>query len=140
MKEASTEMMDMDRVTCSDCGSELNDEKDSRSPCENCGSTKRTFHCSLTCTVTANAYLKMKHKEFDVNWKGKKHKAARETTIGDDYQRKSGLWMKIRMIVDRKNNCYKKTLTNPKTGVIVYHSEEPLSDHVNRGAGRKKES
>ena len=133
-------MMDMDRVTCSDCGSELNDERASRSTCENCGSTKRTFHCSLTSTVTLDPHLKMKHKEFDVNRKGKSHKAAREATIGDDYQRKSGSWMKICMIVDRRNNWYKKTLTNPKTGEIDYHFEEPLSDHVNHGAGRKKKS
>lgn len=29
------------------------------------------------------------------------------------------------MIVDRKNNRYKETITNPETGEVIHHSDEP---------------
>ena len=129
----------MDNVRCSDCGTELVDEEGTHSKCKICGSTKRTFYVSIINSVTVNAYQKIKHEGYNLKRREGRHRAAQETTIGDDYQRKSGKWLKIYRIVDRIHDLYIETLSDPKTGEIVRDFKERLSAHTNHGTAKKKE-
>lgn len=122
----------MNNITCSDCGNELSSE--TNSPCRNCGSTNRNIH--LFDHGVGEEHMKLKVKEFDQNRKNSRHKAIRETTVGEDYQRKTETWLNIHMVVDRILNLYKKTLTNPGTGEIVRDVQEPLSEHKGYGAAK----
>ena len=61
-----------------------------------------------------------------------------ELQTGDDFYRKTGEWNRREKIEDRENDRYYEHIVNPKTGEIVHHCEEPLSQHRGHGAARKK--
>jgi len=46
---------------------------------------------------------------------------------GDDLHRKSGKWMKKEQLIDRAKDHYKEVVTDPETGSVVHHCDEPLS-------------
>lgn len=58
--------------------------------------------------------------------------------VGDDLNRKTGLWMKIKIIIDRDNDAYQETVSDPRTGQIIHHTDEPLSEHQGHGSARSK--
>jgi hypothetical protein len=61
-----------------------------------------------------------------------------EGRSGDDLHLKTGKWMLLERVIDRTKNWYKELITDPKTGKVVRHCEEPLSDHRERGSAKKK--
>ena len=63
-----------------------------------------------------------------------------EQVTGDDLHRKSGLWMKMLRMIDRRNNKYHEKITNPKTGEVVHECEEPLSAHTGHGNAKTKKN
>jgi len=57
---------------------------------------------------------------------------------GADLCRKTGVWMEKTRVIDRDNDLYKETVKNPKTGEVIHHCEEPLSQHKNHGSAKNK--
>ncbi|MCL5406738.1 MAG: hypothetical protein M1398_08505 [Deltaproteobacteria bacterium] len=85
----------------------------------------------LSDRVTVHANVKMKHKDAT-------GKELAESVSGDDLHRKTGKWMEKSRTIDRKNDWYEETVTDPETGRVVHRCAEPLSRH--RGHGSDKEN
>jgi hypothetical protein len=67
--------------------------------------------------------------------KGKPHL---EGKTGDDLHRKTGKWMFLERVFDHAKNWYKELITDPETGEVVRHCEEPLTDHGGHGSAKRK--
>ena len=39
---------------------------------------------------------------------------------------------------DRRNDWYAETVTDPTTGQVIHHCEEPLSKHLGHGSAKNK--
>ena len=63
-----------------------------------------------------------------------------ESVSGDDLHRATGQWNKLTREIDRENNLYKEVITNPESGDVLRHCEEPLTDHFGRGSAKPKSS
>jgi hypothetical protein len=61
-----------------------------------------------------------------------------EQRSGDDLQRSTGKWLKLLRIIDHKNDHYLEELKDPETGEILRRCDEPLSEHRDHGAAKKK--
>lgn len=61
-----------------------------------------------------------------------------EGKSGDDLQRENGKWMKKERIIDRENDHYREVVTDPETGKVIQHCDEPLSQHRGHGSAKKK--
>jgi hypothetical protein len=59
-----------------------------------------------------------------------------EAVEGDDLHRKSGIWMKLRRLIDRLNDCYLEIVVDPRTGETVHKTDEPLSEHRGHGSAK----
>lgn len=120
-------------ITCADCGAKLDPSADpagGRRPCPECGSTIRVTGVALQATVVADARMKG-HSKHAPGRKGK-HKWGREMWFGDEIYRKMKRWAKMERTADRDADYYRETFTDPKTGEVLHHCEEPLSEHRNR--------
>jgi len=123
---------------CGSCGQPI--EKDEGQPVENgnscpeCNSSPRTISFAVEETVTVREKLHLHWREAG------KRKPVCEQTHGDDYQRKTGKWVKLSRVIDRGNNLYHKTVTDPETGEVVHECKEPLSEHRGHGAAKRKDT
>ena len=124
------------QVQCDACGAPIdepsNTPPEKRSPCPSCGSTIRQIRVELAETLETHASLGYKAKS---QGKGKPYVEGR---TGDDLHRKTGKWMLLERVIDRAKNWYKELITDPETGKVVRHCEEPLTDHRDRGSAKKK--
>jgi hypothetical protein len=68
----------------------------------------------------------------------KKKKPFIEFKIGDSFWNLAQKWMNLIQIVDRRNNRFLKHVKDPKTGHVVRHVDEPLSEHKHRGSAKAK--
>jgi len=95
---------------CQSCGTEIFESAglalEDRSPCANCGSKSRSFHVTISDTITIHETLGIKGKR-----PGQK-KPFIEQKVGDDLHRKTGLWMKLKRIIDRDNDSYQETVSD----------------------------
>jgi len=109
-------------VFCGSCGQAINEDpgqpSENRIPCPHCGSSQRTINVSIQETVTVRE--KLRHQGRHAG----KGKPFVDQTHGDDLQRKSGIWMKLSRVIDRDNDLYHETVTNPKTGKVVHECKE----------------
>jgi hypothetical protein len=80
----------------------------------------------------------LKMKSVDPTQTGKR-RIRIERLIGDDLHRESGRWYKKVRVIDRDNNRYLETITDPKTDEVIRHCEEPLSDHQGRGSAKPQQ-
>ena len=124
-------------MKCGECGETLEEPFDlpleGRGPCPTCGSTVCHFEVTVNETLTIHDHVGMKARH------GSSGKPFFESKFGDSLHHKTEQWMLREMIVDRENNRYKETITNPDTGEVIHHCEEPLSDHRGHGSAKKKE-
>jgi hypothetical protein len=103
-----------------------------RQPCPNCGSLERHFAVTLDGRVNVSSSLGLKAKSRG------KGKPFMESKQGDSFSTSRGRWMRLLQIVDRRNNRYRKLVTDPETGEVIRDVDEPLSEHVGRGDARRK--
>lgn len=122
-------------VTCAVCSSPLKEKPclpiNQRHPCSICGSKKRHVSIEMQDSITLHETLYTKGRHS-----GKK-KSFFESVSGDDYHRKTGMWMKKIRVIDRDKNEYKEIVTDPKTKSVVHKCEEPLSKHTGHGYAKK---
>jgi hypothetical protein len=128
--------VDSKEAYCGECGQPLNESSENplkeRIPCPNCGSKKRNVRVSTFGSLTVHRQLRIKGRR-----PGEK-KPFIEQVCGDAFQRKSGVWMKLRRIIDRARDWYFEEVVDPRTGKIIHRTEEPLSKHQGHGSARKK--
>lgn len=117
---------------CKGCGSVLYEPSNSeRSPCPACGSMSRIHEVQVTETIVARDHMRMKGKH---NGKGRPFFDAR---VGASFYYKTQEWHHLERVIDRDNDLYIETIKNPKTGEIIRHIEEPLSEHQGHGSAKK---
>jgi DNA-directed RNA polymerase subunit RPC12/RpoP len=123
-------------VKCQACGEILNETTntpvDERRPCPKCSSKARHIEAVISETVKAYVRIDLKVRH------GISGKPFLKSVSRDDLHRKSGKWMLREIVVDRENDKYKEIVTDPATGDVVHHCEEPLSQHQGHGSARKK--
>ncbi len=128
----------IDQMHCAACGNAIDEPTNTlpvdRKPCPTCGSLARNLSVSLHETLLIREKWGMKHKRH-----GHK-KPIYESVSGDDLHRDTRQWNKLTREIDRENNRYKEVITNPESGKVLRHCEEPLTDHFNRGSAKPKSS
>jgi len=126
----------METIKCGECGHAIEeDHGDSvadRIPCTACGSIKRSFEICLKEGVSLGEKLGMKAKH------GKSGKPFFESVVGADMHRASGQYMHLERTIDREHDLYEEEITDPKTGQIVRHCKEKLSQHRGHGSAKCK--
>lgn len=121
---------------CKECGFQFQrNTSEKNNTCPQCGSNKIMFKLCLIETETEHELIKLKTK--DDRFPSKK-KMRKERTIGESQRKTDGKWMDLERFIDKDNDKYKKTIVDPETNKVVYHCEEPLSEHINRGSAKKK--
>jgi hypothetical protein len=80
--------------------------------------------------VTVKEFVKIQIREDG--------KAISEIRSGDDFWRKKNKWMNMNWVIDWKNNLYRKTITDPRSGEVVRHCEEPLDKHQGYGSAKHR--
>jgi len=123
-------------VTCKAWGVKLQESAsapvEGRQPCPNCGSLERHFALMLEGKVSVKSSLDLKAKGVG------RGKPLMEVKEGDSLSISRGRWMRVLQIVDRRNNRYRKVVTDPETGEVLRDVDEPLTDHTGRGDARRK--
>ena len=118
---------------CNQCGTlidePINTALDLRSPCPSCGSKARLYAIELMGEISLREKLKLKAR----HGKAGEVKPFLELQTGDDFHRKTGEWNHREKMEDRENDHYLEHIVNPKTGNIVHHCEEQLSQHQGHG-------
>ena len=123
-------------VNCGDCGRELAEDPsdgsvDARQPCPDCGSTSRNFKVWASDTIVFRTKIGAKARHPN------QRRPFHEQVVGADLHRKSGKWMHKERIIDRENDWYSETVTDPETGDVIYECHEPLSEHQGHGSAKR---
>ncbi len=117
----------MRRIVCYDCGSELKPEMEH---CQECGSKNRIIKSKIEERPDIKEKIHIKEK------KAGKKKPTRESIYGDEISKATGKWIDKKRIIDRKNDRYIETITDPETGEIIHHCDEKLSEHTGHGSAK----
>lgn len=124
------------KVTCSQCQTELSETTDKpfldRKPCPKCGSKSRHFEVLIQNELFFMSKLRMKGR------RGGKGRPFIESVKGDDLFKKINKWMKLERVIDRENDKYRETISDPETGQLIHRCEEPLSQHKGHGSAKKR--
>jgi hypothetical protein len=124
-----------DTIECSDCGSEVDvrgDEPEQRMPCEKCGSTKRSYHASVSESIVARDGIGVKAKRA-----GEKKPYIEDMAV-PDYSRSLEKIVHRERVIDRDNDRYFEKITDYETGEVVHHCDELLSQHQGHGDAKPK--
>ena len=133
--------MEKDRTeTCWQCGAQWVEKHPQleNSPCPNCGSTEgRTIGLTVESGMTFHDRVEGKvGPPRKIRPTSKKKRYPREFIAGDDFCIKTKEWMHKIRNVDNENDHYQETVTDPKTGEIIHHCDEPLSAHTGHGSDK----
>jgi len=125
------------KITCMGCGEKLDNSynMNPNKPCPKCGSKEQNI--TLTTSDSVELHDCIKGKVKDSRYPSKK-KIRQKFLQGDDKRKSDGKWMEKERLVDKDNDKYKEVVTDPETGKIVHHCEEPLSEHTGHGSAKKK--
>lgn len=122
---------------CTDCGAAIDivaDNLQSRTQCNVCGSTRRTYTVDITEKITAIDGYALKAKRI-----GQKKSYIEDRSL-PDYSRSREKHVRLERIIDRDNDRYFEKVTDYQTGEIIHHCEEPLSQHQGHGSAKYKKS
>jgi hypothetical protein len=122
-------------VSCSGCGASVPEPGgiEDRESCPACGSTARTFAVTFTDKAEAHDSLATKARHGNVG-KAKPH---REAFTGFDYHRDTKEWRQVSRVVDREGDRYTERIVDA-AGNVVRDVDEPLSDHRDHGAAKRR--
>jgi len=121
-------MSDEKGIFCKDCGANW----EGGESCKVCGSKNKLFKVHLSDHIVAHEKMRLKQKR-----KGYKRPIL-ESESGDDLFRKTNTWTKLIRIINRLKNSYEELITDAKTGKVIKHVKEKLTDHINHGSAKKK--
>ena len=123
-------------VVCANCDTALDETEaiplESRKRCPVCGSVNRKYfkNAKVTVKVMTKVGIKGRHPG--------KRRPFIETVSGHDLYRKTGKWNILKRVIDRENDEYAKIVTDPDTGEVLHHCEEPLHKHRGHGSAKNK--
>jgi predicted nucleic acid-binding Zn-ribbon protein len=129
-------------VKCNQCGKVLDEPSGTplhgRTPCPDCGSTARRAEKEIADASTTQSSIRGKGRDRPPGQPGSKSwlKMMSEPSWFRDGKK----WVHREKIEDRRNNWYTETVTDPDTGEIIHHHEEPLTDHRGHGSAKKKKN
>ena len=89
---------------------------------------------TMQATVGAKVHLGLKAKSASTGKRFLKQKQ------GDSFSATRGKWMHLLQIVDRRNNRYRKVISDLETGEVIRDVDEPLTDHQSYGDARRPSS
>ena len=126
-------------IICADCKAELPAEWMRQSvpenKCPQCGSIKKIININIAEHLEIHESLKAKGK--NVTMPRKKNPRV-DIFSGDDLRKSDNRWMKKERVIDKDKNLYKEIVTDPATGKVIHHTEEPLSQHSGHGSAKFK--
>jgi hypothetical protein len=130
--------VELGAVHCGACGIVL-DEKtnmpaEQRQRCSKCGSLTRRINVTCSDTLTLHSKLNLKARHAG------ERRPFMDQTVGDDLHRKSGRWMKLYRLFDRRKEprWYHEQIIDPETGEVVHECSEPLVDHTDHGSAKRR--
>lgn len=122
-------MSDEKRIFCKDCGKTITGKS---LACKRCGSNRRIIDLKISDTIALHDSGRMKQKR--PGFKG----FMIYSKFGSSLFRKTNTWMNLTRIVDRLKNSYEELITDIKTGKVIKHVKEKLTDHIGHGSAKKK--
>jgi hypothetical protein len=118
-------------VKCGECGEVVSGTSaDDSVPCPKCGSKGRHFEITVSDSLQMHSQVNIKARY------GNAGRPYLESKAGDDLFRKTGEWNSLERVIDRENDLYKEVISNPQTGEVIRHCEEPLSQHQSHGSAK----
>lgn len=121
---------------CKKCGFQFQfDVSKGVNLCPQCGSNELLREIFVKDKATAHEALRLKIK--DKKFSSKKN-PRKMLFAGEDLRKADGKWLQKKLLADKDNNLYEKTLTDPETGTIIHHCKEPLDKHTGHGSAKKK--
>ena len=125
----------MSHVSCLKCHLSL-DDRGILKACPNCGSFNGFVNKFDIAGI--EIFPCVQFKVENPNYQGRR-KYAREAKSIAEYSA-DGQLVRVEQSIDRKNNSYRKKVTNVDTGEVLRKVDHPLSEHTGRGSdkpGRK---
>lgn len=97
-----------------------------------CGAKRKRVELELVAHASARGFLAIAGK-----------KAGRgaffiKQQIGSSFYRLERRWHNLHRIIDRRRNRYFEHIEDEKTGKVVRHVDERLSDHIGRGSAKRR--
>ncbi|HYL12145.1 MAG TPA: hypothetical protein VEV41_03870 [Terriglobales bacterium] len=93
----------------------------------------RVIEVSVSSRLEFHDSLGFKHKRV-----GQKKPLA-EGVSGDAFFHMESKWVKKERFIDREGNRYREQVTDPTTGEVIHHCDEPLSQHTGTAARSRRE-
>jgi hypothetical protein len=123
-------------VKCGGCDRVLDESPslpvEDRTPCPGCGSTLRVMTAHLAAGMAVTSMLRLKARTSGQG------KAFAEGKSGQDWSHRLKRWVRLNRLIDRRNDRYRETVTDPVNGAIIHSMDEPLSDHIGHGSAKKR--
>ena len=57
---------------------------------------------------------------------------------GYDFFRRERKWVRKEQVINRREDHYREVVTDPETGEVIHHCDEPLSEHQGHGSDKSK--
>lgn len=124
-------------ATCSNCHNSFEVRK-SLEACPNCDSSD--WVAGVISVGGIEIFPCVHLKVENPSYKGK-HKYARETKAVAEHS-VSGRLVRVTQTIDRKNNRYRKNVTDVDTGEVLRDADHQLSEHTGHGSdkpGRRRD-
>ena len=86
----------------------------------------------IAVTATGRPWLGMKHRVPG------KRKPVAEYIFGYELFRLARKWVYKKRVIDRRNDRYTEDVTDPETGEVIHHCDEPLTEHRGDGPAKSK--
>lgn len=126
-------------TNCNECGEQIDESTNTpieqRTPCPLCGSKARLYKMELNGEVTFYRKLRLKARHGKIG----QVRPFLELQTGDDRYRKTGEWNRREKMEDQENDRYLEHIVNPRTGEVIHHCEEPLSQHKGHGFAKQSD-
>ena len=128
------------RTSCQSCGrpiDEAEERETPRKPCPRCGCTKQSSNLDCADAMVAADLLAV--KDYAAG-KSRKKGLRKESKDGASFSQDRQRFMQLHQLVDHESKRYVKTVTDPKTGEVIRHVDEPLPDHTGRGSAKDRDT
>ena len=91
-----------------------------------------TFKQHVAVIARALPGLGMKHRIPGVS------KWVAKYFYGYDFFRRGRKWVRKEQVINRRDNLYREVVTDPETGEVIHHCEEPLTEHRGHDSAKSK--
>jgi len=128
------------RTSCKSCGRPIDEAEERQSPrklCPICGCTKQASNLDFGDEMAAGDLLATKDY---ASGKSRKKGLRKESKDGASFSHDRQRFVQINQLVDHENKRYVKIVTDPKTGEVIRHVDEPLPDHTGRGSAKDSDT